>query len=103
MPAKTAVAVLLALALSGCTWFGPENTERAILQFEKGVTTESEVAARLGQPNVTTWMPDGTVVDVYTFVPAAGSPKRGTTARSRVMTIIFDRAGKLLSYSSTGS
>jgi hypothetical protein len=99
---KTAIVSLLAVALSGCAWFGPEDTERVTLQFEKGVTTESEVTAKLGQPNVTTWMPDGTVVEVYTFVPAAGDPKSDSTARSRVMTITFDRARKLLSYSSAG-
>jgi len=100
---KIALASLLALALSGCAWFGPEDVERPALQFENGVTTESEVTAKLGQPNVTTWMPDGTVVEVYTFVAAAGSPTGDSTARSRVITFTFDRARKLLSYSGTGN
>lgn len=73
------------------------------MQFENGVTTQSEVIAKLGQPNETTWLPNGTVVDVYTFVAAAGLPASGGATRSRVITFTFDSAGKLLSYAGPNS
>jgi hypothetical protein len=92
---KAAYVPFLAIALSGCAWFSPEEAAQPVtLQFEKGVTTQSEVMARLGQPNETNWLPDGTVVDIYRFVPAGGA-----STQSRVMTITFDSGGKLLSYS----
>jgi hypothetical protein len=100
---KIAAASFLAFALTGCAWVGPQAAERGTLQFENGVTTQSEVIAKLGQPNETTWLPNGTVVDVYTFVPAADIPATDGTSRSRVITVTFDSAGKLLSYSNSNS
>jgi hypothetical protein len=92
---KAAYVPFLAIALSGCAWFGPQDdAQPGTLQFEKGVTTQSEIFARLGQPNETRWLPDGTVVDIYRFVPTGDA-----SARMRVMTITFDSSGKLLSYS----
>jgi hypothetical protein len=93
---KAAYVPFLAIALSGCAWFGPQDAQPGTWQFEKGVTTQSEIFARLGQPNETRWLSDGTVVDIYRFVPTGDA-----SARMRVMTITFDSNGKLLSYSNT--
>ncbi len=98
---KSAIIPFLALTLAGCAWSGPQDAEQGSLQFEAGVTTQSEVFARLGQPNETTWRPDGTIVDVYVFVPVADMP--AANARSRVITVKFDSSGKLLSYSNSNS
>ncbi len=99
---RIAIVCLALLGLAGCAWLAPTGVPRGTLQFEQGVTTESQIAGRLGQPNVTTWMPDGTKVEVYTFLPAAGGQPDVLPARSKVLTITFDRTGRLLSFSSTG-
>ena len=97
---KAAVIAMLAFALEGCAWSDSEKPERGTLQFEKGMTSESEVIGRLGQPNETSWLPDGTVVDVYTFAPIGASAASGQSP-SRELTVTFDSKGKLLSYSNT--
>lgn len=95
---KTPAALFAVLMLAGCSWLGPQEAGHGTLQFEKGATTRSEVVVKFGQPNETSWLPDGTIIDVYRFVPVGD-----TSPRTRVLTITFDRSGKLLSYSSVGS
>ncbi|MGD0867330.1 MAG: hypothetical protein ABSA49_17445 [Rhizomicrobium sp.] len=98
---KIAIVPLLALMLAGCAWFGPQDAERTTLQFQTGVTRETEVIARLGQPNVTTWGPKGTVVDVYKFIPASALPPGDAMAGSSDISLTFDSNGILLAYSHT--
>jgi hypothetical protein len=50
---------------------GREVTYQEAAQFQKGVTTESEVIARLGQPNSIARLGDGTTIIVYAHIEAS--------------------------------
>jgi outer membrane protein assembly factor BamE (lipoprotein component of BamABCDE complex) len=110
---KQAATLLAALALAGCVSSGTQVTEEQAGQFQKGITTEQEVIAKLGTPNATTRQSDGSAVIVYTyvrarpnavdFVPIVGLLAGGATAQANTVTFTFDSSGVLKSYSATAS
>lgn len=70
---KKMFLALALVALAGCASSGTQVTEQQTTQFQKGQTTRSEVIAKLGQPQASTKMDDGTRVDVYSYVHAAAN------------------------------
>lgn len=108
-----ALIAVCALALAGCVSAGTEVSEQQASQFTKGVTTERQVIAKLGEPTATTLKSDGTRVDVYTytraapnavdFVPVVGLLAGGAHGKTTNVTFTFDRTGVLTGYETTAS
>ena len=102
-----------ALILAGCVSGGTKVTESDISGFQKGVTTESQVIAKLGRPTATSVTDTGIRIDVYAyvhaspkaidFVPIVGSIAGGANANSTTVTFTFNNAGILTAYSSSSS
>ena len=86
-------------------------TEQQAAQFEKGAATRSQVIAKLGQPNASTVMNDGTRIDVYmhihaaanaaSYVPVVGLMAGGASSSSNSATFIDGPDGVLKSTSAT--
>jgi hypothetical protein len=106
----TIALCVLALGLTGCMSSGREVTYQEAAQFQKGVTTESEVIARLGQPNSIARLGDGTTIIVYAhieaspdavdYVPVVGLFAGGASAHSTTVTFTFGTDGRLRDYTS---
>ena len=63
------IAAILAatIALAGCGATGVKVSDAQVAAFKPGETTEAQVAALLGQPNMRTRLPDGTVMVIYSL------------------------------------
>lgn len=107
------LAIGSALLLAGCVSAGTQVSERQAGQFQKGVTTEQQVVAKLGQPTTTTLNADGTRVDTYTFtratpnavdfVPIVGLFAGGAHGRTTNVSFNFNKGGVLTGYKSSSS
>ena len=109
------IATLVAgtIMLSGCISSGTKVTDEQMAQFQKGVTKEDEVIARLGKPNSTARASDGTITDIYMyvhatpdavdFVPVVGLLAGGATGTSNTVTFVFTPDRVLKDYSSAAS
>jgi hypothetical protein len=105
---KNILFALLMAFTSGCTTVGREVTEAQLTGFEKGKTTQSEVIAKLGQPNSTMLMPNGQRSISYvfahaqarpeSFIPIVGGFVGGADSRTTVATFIFNADGTLDTY-----
>ena len=110
---KKIVIVALSAALAGCVSAGTQVSEQQAQQFQKGVTTEPQVVAKLGQPTSTSLNGDGTRVDIYAFtratpnavdfVPVVGLLAGGAHGKTTTVAFTFDQKGVLKSYASTAS
>ncbi|MDE2466158.1 MAG: outer membrane protein assembly factor BamE [Alphaproteobacteria bacterium] len=110
---KQIAVFALASALAGCVSAGTQVTEQQAQQFKKGITTESQVIAKLGSPTTTTIKDDGTRVDTYVFthatpnavdfVPVVGLLAGGAHGKSTQVAFTFNKSGVLQSYASTTS
>ena len=88
-------------------------SDAQVAAFKPGETTEAQVAALLGQPNMRTRLPDGTVMVIYsyaeystrpaTFIPIVGAFVGGADTRSSAVTLRFDKDGKLIDTSSSST
>lgn len=102
-----------ALILAGCVSGGTKVTEGDISGFQKGVTTESQVIAKLGPPNATSVTDTGVRIDVYTyvrtspkavdFVPIVGVLAGGANATATSVSFTFDKNGILTGYQASTS
>jgi outer membrane protein assembly factor BamE (lipoprotein component of BamABCDE complex) len=98
-----------ALVLAGCMSSGTKVDERQLTGFERGVTTEDQVIAKLGKPDTRERLDDGTRIDKYTyvhaspkavnFVPVVGLFAGGANGKSTTVRFTFDQNGLLKSYS----
>ena len=113
---KTALAILLGAALisTGCASSnGQKVDQNALADFKAGVTTEAAVIQRLGQPNSTSTMSDGTKIDTYsssrtqfnaaTYIPFVNLVAGGAKYQASVTMFTFDKNGILLRFSNTNS
>jgi len=99
-----ATYVVLILCLAGCATGGTQVSRAQAQQFQVGVTTQVEVEAALGAPQVVQDMPDGTLV-IYsgmqarvkaaTFIPIVGLFAGGSHVQTSHVSFTFDKAGKL--------
>lgn len=104
------IAAGLCLMLMGCVASGTQVKESQLAQFKQGKTTYDDVVARLGPPNSSSLLPDGSRVIVYTYVQAAARPETfipivgglvgGADVHSNMVMFQFTSAGILKSYSS---
>lgn len=106
-------AMIAALMLCGCVSVGREVTQDQLSGFQRGVTTQDQVVAKLGQPTSTTVSASGerSVAYVYmhsqpraaTFIPIVGGLVGGADTRTSQVVFTFDPAGKLVDYKATES
>jgi hypothetical protein len=109
---RIAIAMVGAIALGGCV-SGTRVTNRQMTQFQKGVTKEDAVIAKLGRPDSTARAADGTITDVYDyaratpnavdFVPFVGLLAGSATGTSNTVTFKFSADRVLRDYSSATS
>lgn len=107
------IVVALCVILSGCMSSGTQVTDQQAAQFQKGVTTESDVIARLGEPDSITKQMDGSAILVYMhvearpnavdYVPIVGLFAGGATSTTTAVSFTFDASGRLRGYTSTNS
>lgn len=104
------VVALLGLAVAGCATVGREISDAQLETLRKGVTTETEAVATLGQPTSVMRLGDGSRRLTYSFahaqarpesfIPVVGLAVGGSDVRSSVVILSFDRAGVLQDYMS---
>ncbi len=110
---KYVTMILVALSLAGCVSSGTKVTNEQAQAFKKGETTKEDVIKALGEPNTVTNAADGTVTLAYvhmsaaatpaTYIPYVGLLAGGATGSTNTVALVFDKNGKLSSYSSTSS
>jgi hypothetical protein len=98
--------VLIVLAFAGCVATGTQVKDSALTQFQKGVTTETDVERALGPPTSTTMSSDGTRSMSYSgvhaqpkaasFIPVVGLFAGGASSQVSMVTLRFGQDGKLL-------
>jgi outer membrane protein assembly factor BamE (lipoprotein component of BamABCDE complex) len=108
---KNLLISALLLTLTGCVSMGTQVSDENMSALKKGVTTESEVQAKLGQPNAISKLSDGKKIYVYSyvhasptaasFIPVVGIFAGGSNAQSTSVTLTFNQVGILQDYSST--
>jgi hypothetical protein len=97
--------------LSGCIATGTKVDEGRLTELTPGITTYDACVTTFGPPTSTTLHPDKSRVVLYrytqtqanplNFVPVAGMFLGGTTAETTEVTLFFNPAGRLVSYTST--
>ena len=107
------LASLLIVALAGCVSTGIEVKPEQLAGFKKGVTTESDVVSRLGNPNGRLIDSEGTTIYTYTyvhaeprassFIPIVGPLVGGADSEVTTTTFRFGADRKLLSFTSQQS
>jgi hypothetical protein len=97
----TTIAVL---SLSACAFTeGVKPDANVGTSLQKGISTESDVDARLGQPEKSVTNPNGTHTVTYHYGEAKINPlvllgtSMGSTGQDVITTVTFDRNGKFLS------
>jgi outer membrane protein assembly factor BamE (lipoprotein component of BamABCDE complex) len=110
---RAIIILAVSVLLAGCVTSGTKVDEAKLSQFERGKTTYGEVMTSLGQPSAVSTLSDGRKVAVYsyvhsqarpeTFIPIIGPLVGGADAQATRVTLQFDTAGVLQSYSSTQS
>ena len=110
---KRITIVLLAAFVGGCASTGTKVETAQVNQFKRGVTTQADVIAALGEPNTRATLEDGSSQIGYvhaemttkaaTFIPIVGMFAGGMDTQSNAVNFIFDANGKLKSTSSSSS
>jgi hypothetical protein len=103
----------LCIGIAGCASTGTKVETSQIQQFQRGVTTYSEVAAALGDPTTLSTGSDGKKVAVYSyaqstirpesFIPYIGLVAGGADVKTNAVAFRFDSSDRLVDYSSTVS
>ena len=73
MRMRMALCIAAAVAFAGCASSGTKVTADDLKQFQKGVTTEQEVVAKLGNPNATSISDGGVRIDIYSYAHVAAN------------------------------
>lgn len=99
---------LSVLMVASCMSVGTKVDQSQLSGFTRGVTTDNDVIASLGNPNSTAVNDDGSKVLIYmhvesqvqpaTMIPIVGLFVGGAKSESTVLRISFDKSGKLASY-----
>lgn len=101
------------LICTACAAGGTQVKESQLSAFQKGKTTDQEVVATLGQPNVNSLLPDGARMMCYsysqmavrpqTFIPLVGGFIGGADMKSTSTCFQFAANGILKEYTTTAS
>jgi hypothetical protein len=110
---KILLAAALALSVAGCASTGTKVDTAQVQQFQKGVTTYSDVVAAVGEPTNVTTAADGKKVAVYsyaqttvrpeTFIPYVSIFGGGADTKATAVIFRFDASDKLVDYSTSVS
>jgi outer membrane protein assembly factor BamE (lipoprotein component of BamABCDE complex) len=109
---KAVLSMIVGIALSGCMSSGTKVSEVDAEQFQKGVTTEAEVIAKLGVPTATAQTGDIRVItysyvsakpDAVDFIPVVGLLAGGAKAQATLVSFTFNASGVLTGYSAAAS
>jgi hypothetical protein len=103
---KLFIVCALAVLISGCAVVGTSGVQikpEQLAGFQKGVTSESDVIQALGKPTSLMTSSDGTKTLSYSFARVKAGGFSGSDMQSNVTFIMFDDAGKMLSYNVTES
>lgn len=106
---KTAIACMLAAAVSGCaSQTGVQVQEAQLSAFQKGITTEADVIRAFGAPVTSVRNSDGQKTIGYsfsqvkirgaTFIPIVGMFAGGADSKMNSTIFTFDKDGKMLTY-----
>lgn len=103
---KRMIVCAALLLLAGCVSVGTKVDPNTVNAFKPGVTTIAEAEAKLGQPNNTTTMPDGSTLVVYSFthaqasgssyIPVVGAFVGHSDANTTMAMLTFDKNGKFV-------
>lgn len=106
---KTIVIALFAIITGGCVSVGTQVKLDQLSGFTKGITTYSDVVARLGTPNTVSTKSNGTRSATYTYVHSQARPETyipfiggfigGADSKVNTAEFTFDKEDKLLEYS----
>jgi hypothetical protein len=98
----------LTVALSGCVATGTKVHEGQLTQFQRGLTTYSDVVAVLGKPTQATLHADGRRQAVYTYtqsqaravnyIPVAAAFLQGGDTEQSTVVLEFAPDGTLIQY-----
>jgi hypothetical protein len=99
------------MMMAGCASSGTQVTSEQLSQFIVGVTTPSDVIAKLGPPNHQANTSSGMTILSYgysnvstrpeTFIPFVGAFVGGADVKTNSASFVFDKNGKLQSTSSS--
>lgn len=108
MRTKLYAAIGAALLLSACGATGVQVKPDELTSFKKGVTTEPDVIAKLGNPTSQTITSDGNTMIMYnymayqtraqSFIPIAGAFVGGADVQSSMVMFRFGPDGKMIDY-----
>jgi outer membrane protein assembly factor BamE (lipoprotein component of BamABCDE complex) len=111
--ARFATSFVAAIWLVGCGSSGTMVSPDQAAQFKPGVTTETEVIAKLGPSNSSSTYPDGSKTDMYlhvamamhaaNFIPVVGIFAGGASHSTDSVTFTFDPRGVLKTTASNTS
>jgi len=105
-------AILASALLAGCASSGTKVDPRVVSTFEPGITTIAQVEAKLGKPNATTRLSDGSIQIVYAYTHSQGSGSwipfvgvfRGhADANTVTESLTFDKTGLFIQAASSNS
>ncbi len=110
---NTVAALIIAVLTAGCASTGTKVETAQVNQFKRGLTTQADVIAALGEPNTRATLEDGSTQIGYvhaevttkpaTFIPIVGMFAGGMDTQSTAVNFVFDANGKLKSTSSSSS
>lgn len=99
------LAATMAVAIAGCATSGRPISNDQLQTLKVGESTAAQAITAMGAPTTTTSSSDGTqrLLYVFTaasvkaasFIPVVGLFAGGTDVRSDVVTLVFDKQGKL--------
>jgi hypothetical protein len=105
---RCAFPLIAASALAACTSYESGAIDPDTMQFQRGVATEQQVAARLGPPSATSFQDNGVRIDIYTYAYAAPDPHNfipiiafmdgGEKIKTTLAWYSFNRSGVLTDY-----
>lgn len=102
------VVGIFSLFLSGCATSGTKIDQDKLTQIKKGVTTEQEVIAILGNPHTKTLSSDGKIIMFYqyvkvknrasNFIPVVNIMTGGLDMQQQMLTVLVGVDGKVEQY-----
>jgi outer membrane protein assembly factor BamE (lipoprotein component of BamABCDE complex) len=102
---KIFLALLLAIAIAGCSSVGTPIAQEKVDQIKVGVTTEPDLFLLFGPPStktldtsgaiVLTWVYSSATTKPETFVPFAGPFMGGYDTHLQQLTVLINRKGRV--------
>ncbi|HAA02670.1 MAG TPA: hypothetical protein DCE18_04785 [Syntrophobacteraceae bacterium] len=110
---RIAAILLITILLVSCAWSGVRVHPEQLRAFKQGETTLADVIAKLGKPTTVINHLDGTTTIQYIYtikhtkpeslIPYIGPIVGGARIHTRMVTLVFDKDGRLTDYSSSES